>query len=138
MKRIQEHVENLLKNIPNSERKAQLRQEITQNLEEKIQDLIEQGKSEEDAINKAIVEFGDAEDIEQELCIKQIGHKRNAFFGLGFSIGGSILCISLFAFVNLYYSPKVIWFIYPTFFILWWPLATYFRWLKQKRGENYE
>ena len=51
----------LFKDVPESEQKATIIQEVLQNLEEKVWDLMEQGKAEEDAINKAIVEFGDAE-----------------------------------------------------------------------------
>lgn len=67
MKSIREHVDNLFHSIPGSPEKEKVKQEIIENLEEKVFDLIAQGKSEEDAINKAIVEFGDIEEIRQEL-----------------------------------------------------------------------
>lgn len=49
-----------------------VKQEIIQNLEEKVFYLMEQGKEEDDAINKAIVEFGDIEDLRNELGVKKI------------------------------------------------------------------
>jgi hypothetical protein len=61
LNRLTKHVNELFKDVPESEQKATMIQEVLQNLEEKVWDLMEQGKAEEDAINKAIVEFGDAE-----------------------------------------------------------------------------
>ncbi|NHN30824.1 hypothetical protein [Paenibacillus agricola] len=43
-----------------------------------------------------------------------------------FAIAGSILCILLFMFINYTTSPEYIWFIYPTFAIIHWPLSIYF------------
>ena len=66
MKTIDEHVEALFREIPESDRKETLKNEIIENLNEKVKDLIEQGKTEEDAVNKAIVELGDIGDIREE------------------------------------------------------------------------
>lgn len=116
-------------------------QEVLQNLEEKVWDLIEQGKAEEDAINKAIVDFGDIDDLKKELGVSavstgvQSGRMKNARLNLEYSIWGSVLIIALFVFINLYYSPRVIWFVYPTFAVLWWPLTMFYVWSKAKRGE---
>ncbi|MEN8904920.1 MAG: hypothetical protein ABF289_03065 [Clostridiales bacterium] len=45
---------------------------------------------------------------------------------LGISVVGSINLILLFIISNFINSPKILWFIYPTFAILWWPLSVYF------------
>lgn len=49
---------------------------------------------------------------------------------VGFSIVGSILCILFFLTVNLSTNSMAgidnLWFIYPTFFVLWWPLSIIF------------
>ncbi|MEN2467383.1 permease prefix domain 1-containing protein [Ornithinibacillus sp. JPR2-1] len=117
-------------------------QEVLQNLEEKVWDLMQQGKEEEDAINKAIVEFGDIDDLKKELGVsdftgphKSVKSLKNRKLNLEYSIWASLLLIGLFVFINFYYSPQVIWFVYPTFAILWWPLSMYYQWLKVKRGE---
>lgn len=109
-----------------------LKQEVLENLEEKVLDLMEQGKEEEDAINKAIVDFGDIEDLKKELGVKQPVKKNMAKLNLSFSIWGSALIIALFVFINFAYSPKTIWFVYPTFAVLWWPLSMYFYWQRSK------
>ncbi|MFM1651583.1 permease prefix domain 1-containing protein [Brevibacillus sp. B_LB10_24] len=130
--RIKQHVDALFKDVPESEKKQVIKQEIIENLEEKVFDLMQQGKAEEDAVNKAIVEFGDIEEIKKELGVGQPIKKDMAKINLGFSIWGSILIIALVAFINFYYTPDVIWFVYPTFGVLWWPLSMFFHWLRTR------
>ncbi len=132
LKKINGYVEELFKNIPESEQKNAVMQEVTQNLEEKVWDLMGEGKTEEDAINKAIVDFGDIEDLKQELGVSQPKKKNTSKLNLWYSIWGSLLIISLFVFINFYYSPEIIWFVYPTFAVLWWPLTMYFSWKRTK------
>lgn len=132
MKKLKNHVDELFKEVPDSEQKQAIKQEVLENLEEKVFDLIQQGKEEEDAINKAIVDFGDIDDLKKELGVKQPVKKNNSKLNLGFSIWGSILIIALFIFINVAYSPQTIWFVYPTFAVLWWPLAMYFNWQRSK------
>ncbi|MGV3464231.1 MAG: permease prefix domain 1-containing protein [Heyndrickxia sp.] len=132
MKKIKNHVDDLFKNVPDSEQKEQIKQEIVENLEEKVFDLMAQGKDEEDAINKAIVDFGDIDEIEKELGVKlpAPAKKNMSKIDLGFSIWGSVLIIALVVFINFYYTPHTIWFVYPTFGVLWWPLSMFYRWLR--------
>jgi hypothetical protein len=132
MKTIKEHVEEWFLDVPESEKKETVKQEIIQNLEEKMFDLMAQGKLQEDAINKTIVEFGDIEEIKRELGASQPKQKDNAKLNLGFSIWGSILIIAMSVFINLYYSPQTIWFVYPTFVVLWWPLSMFYYWLRKR------
>lgn len=132
MKKLKNHVDDLFKDVPESEQKKAVKQEVLENLEEKVLDLMEQGKEEEDAINKAIVDFGDIEDLKKELGVKQPAKKNMTKLNLGFSIWGSLLIIALFIFINFSYSPHTIWFVYPTFAVLWWPLTMYFTWLRSK------
>lgn len=132
MKTIQEHVDSLFREIPDSERKESLKREIVTNLQEKVSDLMTQGKAEEDAINCAIVEFGDISDIRDELRAQQEKptKRRNAQLALYMSIAGSLMIIALVLFVNLYLAPAVLWCIFPIFAVLWWPLTMFFRWRK--------
>ncbi|RLL43841.1 hypothetical protein D8M04_13105 [Oceanobacillus piezotolerans] len=142
MKKLAQHVNELFKEVPESEKKEMVMQEVLQNLEEKVWDLMEQGKEEEDAINKAIVDFGDIGDLKEELGVSEDSSatqaRRNKLMNrklnLGYSIWGSLLIIGLLVFINFYYSPGVIWFVYPTFAVLWWPLSMYYSWLRVKKG----
>ena len=133
---IKEYVEGLFSDVPDSEDKQSIIQEITANLEEKVADLVEAGKQEEDAINKSIVDLGDVSEIKRDLMgaagpVKK--KKPNYLNNLWFSIWGSALVIGLMLFINFYYSPRSIWFVYPTFAILWWPLSMFFIWLNKGR-----
>lgn len=135
---IKDYLEELFGDIPDSVEKENIKQEIIQNLEEKVQDLIKEGKTEEDAINKSIVDFGDVHEIRNNLIKaaqpkskkKDVLRYKNH---LWFSICGSVLIIGLFLFINFYYTPDIIWFVYPTFAILWWPLGTLFALLSIKK-----
>ncbi len=137
MNRIDEYVARCFKDIPNSDRKEQLQQEIVQNLNEKVYDLVEQGKTQEDAENKAMADFGDFDDIKQELSTgtseEKPSERKNYFLRLLFSLCGSALIIGLMIFINFYYGDQPVWFVYPAFGVLWWPLAMAFLWLKHKR-----
>ena len=138
---IKDYLEELFGDIPDSVEKESIKQEIMQNLEEKVQDLMKGGKTEEDAINKSIVDFGDMREIRSNLiraaqpksAKKDISRYKNH---LWFSICGNVLIIGLFLFVNFYYTPNIIWFVYPTFAILWWPLGTLFALLRIKKNEE--
>lgn len=132
MKKLKNHVDELFKDVPESEEKTAIMQEVLENLEEKVWDLMAQGKEEEDAINKAIVDFGDIEEIKKELGSKEPVKKDTKKLNLSFSVWGSLLIISLFIFINFYYTPGTIWFVYPTFAVLWWPLAMYFSWQRSR------
>ena len=137
---INEYVTRIFSTIPVNDQTEELKQEIIQNMEEKAQDLINEGKEEEDAINKVIVEFGDIDEIRNEFKQEKTensktGYKKkkaNYSIRLWYSIWASGLIIGLSAFINFYYSPNAIWFVYPTFLILWWPLSAYFAKQKHK------
>ena len=133
MKTIKYYVEKLFYEVNESQEKREIVEEIIINLQEKVTDLMNQGKSEEDAINKAIIDFGDIDEIKKELIQKQSGElKKAAKLKLGFSLWGTLLIILLVIFINLYFSPEVIWCVFPIFAVLWWPLSMFFLYLKYR------
>lgn len=132
MKSVSEHVKELFREIPDSEQKRSIMLEITENLEEKVKDLVNDGKSLEDAINRAIVEFGDVSEMKRELSGVNQTKLRKAWLDLVFALGGSFLIIGTVVFTNLYFSPQVVWFPYVGFAILWWPLVRLYQWLAAK------
>lgn len=136
MKRIESYVHKLFKEIPNSDIKKSLEDEITTNLEEKVLDLIEEGKTEEDAINKALIEFGDIEDIKKELleqCMLPEPTSKQTM-KLIFSLCATGLIVALFLFINFYYTPQNIWFVYPVFVVIWWPFIMFYKWYEHKQN----
>ncbi len=136
MKSIRTYVNRIFADTPESDEKKAVKEEIILSLEEKVSDLKATGKSEEDAINKAIVDFGDISEIKEELFSNhKKGRIRKAALRLGFSLIGSAMIVGLCIFVNLYYTPKVIWYVYPTFVVAWWPLSMFYVWLNRRQGE---
>ncbi len=136
---IKDYIEGLFKDVPDSREKENIKKEIILNLEEKVQDLMDGGKSEEDAINKSIVEFGDINEIKMQLmgsvasAPKKKESKTNYANNMWFSIWGAILIIAFLFFINYTTSWGYPWFIYPTFGVLWWPLASFFIWLNHRQ-----
>ncbi len=52
---------------------------------------------------------------------------------LGISVAGSLLVIALTAAINLMTSPAFLWFVFPTFGVLWWPLSVFFHGARRRR-----
>lgn len=50
----------------------------------------------------------------------------NKKFNFAFAVCGSLMTILLFVFINFYTSPHTLWFIYPAFAVIWWPLSIFF------------
>ena len=137
MSNIETHINKLFRDIPDSSRKTEIMQEISQNLNEKVADLIAQGMTQEDAQQKAIEDIGDIEEIQEELVnTAQLAQSKNLGFSFAFSVWGGILLTAFFAFLNFYYSPTNIWFVYPLFATLWWPLSMFALWERQKSGRK--
>lgn len=137
MSNIETHINKLFRDIPDSSRKTEIMQEISQNLNEKVADLTAQGMTQEEAQQKAMEDIGDIEEIQEELVnTAQLAQSKNLGFSFSFSIWGSILLTAFFVFINFYYAPNVIWFVYPLFAILWWPLSMFALWKRQKTGRK--
>ncbi|SFF96037.1 permease prefix domain 1-containing protein [Sporolactobacillus nakayamae] len=138
MKRLTAYINKLFEELPRGDQTEKVKEEIIRDLEEKVADLVEEGKSEEDAINKVIVEFGDIDEIKQEMDLPDFpnNHKPElARLNLGYSLWGSGLIIALVLFINYYYTPHIIWFIYPAFAVAWWPLSMFYH-LHRKKLEG--
>lgn len=144
MKRIVNFVKNTFKHLPKEERKA-IVESVTLSLTEKVEDLVEGGLELDEAINKTVVEFGTVDDyFDQEKKAKRfkrfksLAHYRNDLY---FSLVGSAIVIGMMVFINLYFSPDLLWFVIPTIAILWWPTIIAYHLLNKvstKKGEKNE
>ncbi len=139
--KIRQHIEEMFQGVPDSEEKQSLLNEMIADAEEKAADLMAEGKPEEDAVNKALVELGDLSEIKMTLMgasPRRSGpggqHKNRN--NLLYSVIGSLLIIGLMLFINLYYTPRAIWFVYPAFGVIWWPLSTLLYYLNHKEGNG--
>ena len=139
MKRLRNFVKNTFRDIPKENREA-LIDSVTETLIEKVEDLVESGMTEQDAIDKTVLEFGSAEDFynPQDVTIitriqKSIKHYRN---DLIFSIFGALITIGMLVFTNLYYTQGIIWFVIPALAVLWWPLAVLYNLLNKRENRR--
>ncbi len=126
MREIQNYVGKAFEGVPDSDRKFEMIDEISARLSDSAAKHIANGKEREDAINKAIVDFGNMDELLVGLREDGSGKPRKGRSAFLFSIWASVILIVMVVFINLYYSPDTIWFVYPAFAILWWPLAMFF------------
>lgn len=140
MKKINNFVKHTFKDIP-KEGKVEIINSVSEALTEKVEDLIEEGLTEQEAIDKTVIEFGTVEDyfdssqkLEKKIKRqKTINHYKN---DLLFSVVGSIIIISIVLFVNLTYAPSTLWFVIPSIAILYWPLAILYNLLNKKENKR--
>lgn len=136
---VEQYVENQFKSIPESDEKQSVMDDLILTMNERVQDLVTDGKTEEDAVNKAIVDFGDLEEIKSGLKIindkeikdSQLRKYKSAF---EFSLWGFILISALVTYINFQYNAGHAWFVYVIFGVSWWPLVMFYR-LKNRRGK---
>jgi len=100
--------------------------------------LMEHGYTKQNAIDKAVTEFGTLEDYEDNprKVVRRFKRRRTIRqykYDIFFSVGGSLIIIGMLVFVDLQYTTTdVIWFVVPALAVLWWPLATIYRYLLKK------
>ncbi len=69
--RITAHVNSLLEGTPNTRRVADIREELLSNLNDKFNDLVSQGKSEDEAFNHVAASVGDLQSLVNEVAGKE-------------------------------------------------------------------
>ncbi|MGM9925041.1 MAG: hypothetical protein ACI35R_12420 [Bacillus sp. (in: firmicutes)] len=101
--------------------------EVKQQVEQLFRDFPddEETKARKQAFEKEYVKL-----LAHQMKMEKRNYMKKIHFG--YSVCGSTLIILFFLFINMYYSPNVIWFVYPTFVVLWWPLTMYFYVYKAK------
>ena len=140
MNQIKNFVKNTFKDI-DKDKRNEIIQSVTISLTEKVEDLIETGLSEQEAIDKAVVEFGTVEDFFDDSIKKQKKEKRQKtlrHYGndLLFSGVGSAIVIGILAFVNFTYNSSNLWFVIPSIAILFWPLAILYNLLNKRANKK--
>jgi len=139
MNKIKHFVSKLLKDYFNDEDKKELIDILTLSLEEKVEDLVEQGTPKEIAIEQSIKEFGDTDDIlsafpEKTKKRKTLSHiRKNQLY---FSFLGYLLIVGLAVYFNLTYFDfflNTYWFVVVAIGTFFWPLVMWFRFRNSKR-----
>lgn len=137
MNNIKKFVSRLLKDLFNEEDKKELIEILTTSLEEKVDDLVEQGTSREEAIEKSIAEFGDAEDVLEAFPEMKRSGKENLVKKrrnqLIFSTCSYLIIVALTIYINLYYIPEVLWLYFVVLGTLFWPLTMLYRYISVRK-----
>ena len=142
MKQIMNFVKNTFKDLPKEQGRDEIILSVTETLLEKVEDLVESGMSEQEAIDKTVLEFGSVEDYleraskqeRKEKRRKTINHYRNDLF---FSIVASLIIVGILAYINFYWFGGTIWFVIPALALLFWPLSVLYH-LLNKHATNKE
>lgn len=140
MKRIDNFVRNTFKDIP-KKNQEEIIASVKEQLTEKVEDLMESGLTENEAIDKAVVEFGSVTDYfekvekkeRKEKRRKTVKHYRN---DLMFSSISALIIIGALIFINLMYASTVIWFVIPALGVLFWPLAVLYNLLNKRESRR--
>lgn len=137
MNNIKRFVSRLLKDFFNEEDKKELIEILTTSMEEKVDDLVEQGQTREEAIEQAINEFGNSQDVleafpEYEKNKKNLVKKRKN--QLLFSFLAYLIISGLSAYINyVWLFPDRLWFIFVSIGLLFWPLVMLYYYLMARR-----
>lgn len=132
MNNIKKFVTNLLKGLFNEDDKKELIEILTTSLEEKVDDLVEQGKTREQAIEESITDFGNADDVldafphKEKLNKLGIKKRRNS---LVFALLSYAIIVGLALYINLAWIPERLWFIFIAIGLLFWPLSMLYHYL---------
>ena len=140
MKQIRNFVKHTFKDVDKN-KKDKIILLVTESLIEKVEDLIESGLTEKEAIDKTVVEFGTVEDYFNQSVKKERKEKRQKtlrHYGndLLFSGVGSAIIIGIILYVNLYFTPDILWSVVPSIAVLFWPLAVLYNLLNKRANKK--
>jgi hypothetical protein len=139
MNKIKKFVSNLLKDYFNETEKLELINILTTSLEEKVEDLVEQGTPIDQAISISINEFGNAEDVleaypdKKRQAHKKYIHKRKSQFL--FSVLGYLAIVGICAFFNITFIQffKHPWYVLVAIGTIFWPGSMLFHYLSARK-----
>lgn len=139
MNKIKQFVSKLLKDYFSEDDKRELIQLLTTSLQEKVEDLVEQGTPVDQAIERSIQEFGNATDVLDAFPDKEkkrrltIAKRKSQWL---FSIFGYLAVVGLALFFNLTFLSffgNILWFIVVAIGTLFWPGVMGFRYFISKK-----
>jgi len=140
MKQIKNFVKYTFKDIE-IDKKEEIIKLVTESLIEKVEDLMESGLTEKDAIDRTVLEFGTVEDyFNQSIKIKKKERRQKTLRHYGndllFSGVGSAFVIGIILYIDFKYTPHILWSIIPSIAILFWPLAVLYNLLNKRANKK--
>ncbi|MFA5007180.1 MAG: permease prefix domain 1-containing protein [Candidatus Izemoplasmatales bacterium] len=140
MNRIKKFVSKLLKDYFNEQDKRELIDILSISLEEKVEDLVEQGTPVDAAVRRSIEEFGSTDDVLQAFPGKSTEFRANLVRkrrgGFLFAVFGYVVVVGLALFVNLWFRSffkDFLWFVIVAIGTLFWPAAMLYRYRTVKK-----
>lgn len=138
MNKIKSFISKLLRGYLNDEDKKELIEILTISLEEKVDDLVEQGTPRDKAIEQSINEFGDRQDVlaafpEKQSRSKAMVRRKTQVF---YSLWGYVIIVGLAIFINFTFYEffdRILWFVIVCIGLLFWPLTMLYRYLLVKK-----
>lgn len=138
MNKIKSFISKILRGYFNDQDKKELIEILTISLEEKVDDLVEQGTPRDEAIEQSIKEFGNTEDVlsafpEKKARAQAIKKRKTQVF---FSIWGYIIIVGLAIFINFTFYEffdKILWFVIVCLALLFWPITMIYKYLLVKK-----
>ncbi|HAQ56582.1 MAG TPA: hypothetical protein DCR44_04185 [Acholeplasmatales bacterium] len=140
MNKIKKFVSKLLKGYFNEQDKRELIDILSTSLQEKVDDLVEQGTPVDAAISRSIQEFGSTDDVLQafpgqksELRQNLVSKRRSNFL---FSLFGYAVIVGLSLFINLWFKSffgDFLWFVVVAIGALFWPGAMFYLYRSVKK-----
>ncbi len=138
MNKIKSFISKLLKDYFNEEDKKELIDILTISLEEKVEDLVEQGTPRDEAIELSIREFGDTEDVlsafpNRQKRVSLIRKRKNQLI---YSIWGYFIIVGLAIFINFTFYEffaRILWFVIICLALLFWPITMIYRYMLVKK-----
>ncbi len=144
MKKIENFVKNSLKGYKGEDKETVIT-EITEMLTEKVEELIEEGLSEQEAIDQTVVEFGSLEEfLGEKKKVKVPKNRKQRINDFMFSIGGSSIIITMLVLFNVFIlndllNPPYTYFIYVIIpAILFWPLSMIYSYFNTRLKDEHE
>ncbi len=140
MNKIKKFVSNILKDYFSEQDKRELIEMLTRSLQEKVEDLVEQGTPVDKAIDISIQEFGSTADVLDAFPGKSTEFRQNAVrkrrSQFVFSLFGYGVIVGLSLFVNLWFRDffgGFLWFVIIAIGMLFWPGTMYFLYRTTKK-----
>lgn len=90
METIKNYLENMFMNLPNTAEVRKAKDELWQMMEDKYTELIEEGKTENEAVGTVIAEFGNLSELAEALGIDDVMNNGNKVDGEGSESAGTV------------------------------------------------
>jgi hypothetical protein len=140
MKQIKNFVKHTFKDIE-KDKKEEIIDLVTESLIEKVEDLMESGLTEKEAIDRTVLEFGTVEDyFNQSIKIAKRERRQKTLRHYGndllFSCVGSAIVIGIILYIDFKYTPHILWSVIPSIAILFWPLAVLYNLLNKRANKK--